>query len=91
MKRTIMIIMCSLLVLGAVWAQGGQESKMSSGPVTLKYAFWGNPKGMVVYTGRVKKKNGRIGFVLLVNNIVKGAAGGSIQNAEAFVERFGLR
>jgi aspartate-semialdehyde dehydrogenase len=56
-----------------------------------KYAFWGNPKGMVVYTGRVKKKNGRIGFVLLVNNIVKGAAGGSIQNAEAFVERFGLR
>ncbi len=56
-----------------------------------KYAFWGNPKGMVVYTGRLKKKNGRIGFVLLVNNIVKGAAGGSIQNAEAFVTRFGLR
>jgi aspartate-semialdehyde dehydrogenase len=56
-----------------------------------KYAFWGNPKGMVVYTGRLKKKNGKIGFLLLVNNIVKGAAGGSIQNAEAFVERFGLR
>lgn len=55
-----------------------------------KYAFWGNPRGMVVYTGRVKKKNGKIGFCLLVNNIVKGAAGGSIQNAEAFVERFGL-
>ena len=56
-----------------------------------KYAFWGTPKGMGVYTGRLKKKNGKIGFVLLVNNIVKGAAGGSIQNAEAFVSRFGLR
>ena len=55
-----------------------------------KYAFWGNPNGMVVYTGRLKKKNGKIGFLLLVNNIVKGAAGGSIQNAEAFVKRFGL-
>lgn len=55
-----------------------------------KYAFWGNPKGMVVYTGRIKKKNGKIGFVLLVNNIVKGAAGGSIQNAEAFVLKYGL-
>lgn len=53
-----------------------------------KYAFWGDPKGMVVYTGRLKKKNGKIGFALLVNNIVKGAAGGSIQNAEAFIERF---
>lgn len=53
-----------------------------------KYAFWGSPKGMVVYTGRLKKKNDKIGFCLLVNNIVKGAAGGSIQNAEAFVSRF---
>lgn len=56
-----------------------------------KYAFWGTPSGMVVYTGRIKKHSGRIGFVLLVNNIVKGAAGGSIQNAEAFVSRFGLK
>lgn len=55
-----------------------------------KYAFWGKPSGMVVYTGRLKKKNGKIGFLLLVNNIVKGAAGGSIQNAEAFVKKFGL-
>ncbi|HIV98685.1 MAG TPA: aspartate-semialdehyde dehydrogenase [Candidatus Ornithospirochaeta avicola] len=55
-----------------------------------KYAFWGNPKGMVVYTGRLKEKNGKIGFVLLVNNIVKGAAGGSIQNAEAFVKEYNL-
>jgi aspartate-semialdehyde dehydrogenase len=55
-----------------------------------KYAFWGDPSGMVVYTGRLKKKNGKIGFILMVNNIVKGAAGGSIQNAEAFVKKFGL-
>ena len=56
-----------------------------------KYAFWGTPKGMVVYTGRLKKKNGRIGFSLMVNNVVKGAAGGSIQNAEAFVKLYGLK
>lgn len=55
-----------------------------------KYAFWGTPKGMVVYTGRVKKKNNKIGFTLMVNNVVKGAAGGSIQNAEAFVQMYGL-
>jgi aspartate-semialdehyde dehydrogenase len=56
-----------------------------------KYAFWGEPKGMEVYTGRLKKKDNRIGFVLLVNNLVKGSAGGSIQNAEAFIEKYGLR
>ena len=53
-----------------------------------KLAFWGKPQGMVTYTGRCKKKDGKIGFVLMVNNIVKGAAGGSIQNAEAFVARY---
>lgn len=52
-----------------------------------KYAFWGNPKGMVVYTGRLKKVNGKIGFICLVNNIVKGAGGGSIQNAEIFLKK----
>lgn len=55
-----------------------------------KYAFWGTPKGMVTYTGRLKKKNRKIGFTLLVNNVVKGAAGGSIQNAEAFIKQYGL-
>jgi len=55
-----------------------------------KYAFWGTPRGMVVYTGRVKKKGSKIGFALMVNNIVKGAAGGSIQNAELFVKKYGL-
>lgn len=56
-----------------------------------KYAFWGTPGGMEVYTGRIKKKENRIGFMLMVNNLVKGSAGGSIQNAEAFVEKYGLR
>jgi len=55
-----------------------------------KSAWWGTPKGMEVYTGRLKKKERKIGFVLLVNNLVKGSAGGSIQNAEAFVTRYGL-
>ncbi|HHU88094.1 MAG: aspartate-semialdehyde dehydrogenase [Sphaerochaetaceae bacterium] len=55
-----------------------------------KHAFWGEPQGMVVYTGRLKKRANKIGFVLLVNNLVKGAAGGSIQNAEAFVEKYKL-
>lgn len=55
-----------------------------------KYAFWGTPNGMEVYTGRIKKRGNRIGFMLLVNNLVKGSAGGSIQNAEAFVKRYGL-
>ncbi len=51
-----------------------------------KHAFYGDPKGMVVYTGRIREMDGRIGFMLMVNNVVKGAAGGSIQNAEAFVK-----
>lgn len=54
----------------------------------IKMAFYGDPQGMVVYTGRLKQQGRRIGFTLLVNNVVKGAAGGSIQNAEAFVARY---
>ena len=54
------------------------------------FSFWGNPRGMVVYTGRLKKMNNKIGFVCLVNNIVKGAAGGSIQNAETFLKQYEL-
>lgn len=54
------------------------------------FSFWGNPRGMVVYTGRLKKVNNKIGFVCLVNNIVKGAAGGSIQNAETFLKKYNL-
>lgn len=55
-----------------------------------KSAFWGTPRGMVVFTGRIKKQGNKIGFVLMVNNIVKGAAGGSVQNAELFVKQYGL-
>ncbi len=54
-------------------------------------AFSGEPPGMQVFTGRLRKVDGRIGFFLLVNNIVKGAAGGSIQNAEYFIGRYGRR
>ncbi len=54
----------------------------------VKMAFYGDPPGMVVYTGRLKRQGNRIGFTLLVNNVVKGAAGGSIQNAEAFVAKY---
>ena len=53
-----------------------------------KQAFYGSPAGMTVFTGRLKKQGNRIGFALLVNNVVKGAAGGSIQNAEAFVAKY---
>ncbi len=55
-----------------------------------KYAFWGSPKGMEVYTGRLKKRDNKVGFMLLVNNLVKGSAGGSIQNAEAFVKQYNI-
>jgi aspartate-semialdehyde dehydrogenase len=48
-------------------------------------SFTGTPPGMTVFTGGLKKQGNRIGFTLLVNNIVRGAAGGSIANAELFV------
>jgi len=52
-------------------------------------SFFGEPPGMQVFTGRVREKEGLAGFVLLVNNLVKGAAGGSIQNAEFFLQTLG--
>jgi aspartate-semialdehyde dehydrogenase len=54
-------------------------------------SFWGSPPGMQVFTGRLKRVNNRIGFTLLVNNLVRGAAGGSIQNAELFLDTYGIR
>lgn len=51
-------------------------------------SFWGTPPGSQVFTGRVRQVNGKIGFSLLVNNLVKGAAGGSIQNAELFINQY---
>ena len=50
-------------------------------------SFWGLPAGMQVFTGRLRKEEDKIGFTLLVNNLVKGAAGGSIANAEFFISR----
>jgi aspartate-semialdehyde dehydrogenase len=54
-----------------------------------KIAFHGSPPGMPVFVGRLRQIEDKIGFVLVVNNIIKGAAGGSIQNAEAFIKIYG--
>jgi len=54
-----------------------------------RMSFWGSPPGMQVFTGRLRKEKDKIGFTLLVNNLVKGAAGGSIANAELFLDTFG--
>jgi aspartate-semialdehyde dehydrogenase len=49
-------------------------------------SFRGKPAGMEVFTGRVRGKEDFIGFVLMSNNIIRGAAGGSIANAELFLK-----
>jgi aspartate-semialdehyde dehydrogenase len=54
-----------------------------------KMSFWGSPSGMQVFTGRLRKERERVGFSLLVNNLVKGAAGGAIANAELFLHTYG--
>lgn len=54
-----------------------------------RMSFWGSPPGMQVFTGRLRKEKDKIGFTLLVNNLVKGAAGGSIANAELFLDAYG--
>jgi aspartate-semialdehyde dehydrogenase len=53
-----------------------------------RMSFWGFPSGMQVFTGRLRKEGDKIGFTLLVNNLVKGAAGGSIANAELFIHNY---
>ncbi len=50
-------------------------------------AFFGDPPGMAVLVGRLRVCRNRVGFVLLVNNLVRGAAGGSVANAELFVKQ----
>ena len=67
------------------------DKAIDDGMPAIALTDHGNMFGVKEFYNYIKKKNGKIGFVLLVNNIVKGAAGGSIQNAEAFVTRFGLR
>lgn len=53
-----------------------------------RMSFEGTPPGMQVFTGRMKKENGMIGFVVLSNNIIRGAAGGSVENAELFIRKY---
>jgi aspartate-semialdehyde dehydrogenase len=53
-----------------------------------RMSFLGDPQGMQIFTGRIRKLSNMLGFTLLVNNIVRGAAGGSVLNAELFVKYF---
>ena len=52
-------------------------------------AFKGDPPGMQVYTGGLRQRNGKTGFNLMANNLVRGGAGGSVANAELFIKKFG--
>ncbi len=52
-------------------------------------SFKGEPAGMSVLIGRLRKENNRFGYILLVNNLLRGAAGGSVLNAELFVKKYG--
>jgi aspartate-semialdehyde dehydrogenase len=58
-----------------------------------RMSFWGSSSrsGMQVFTGRLRKEKDKLGFTLLVNNLVKGAAGGSIANAELFLRTYGFQ
>jgi aspartate-semialdehyde dehydrogenase len=44
--------------------------------------------GMAVQIGRIRKQGQKLGFTLLVNNLVRGAAGGSLLNAELFASSY---
>ncbi len=61
------------------------------GVPTPAMAFYGNPVGMTVLTGRLRDCRGMTGFVFMVNNLVRGAAGGSISNAEYFLSKYADR
>jgi len=52
-------------------------------------AFRGTPPGMQVFTGGLRQRSGKTGFNLLVNNLVRGGAGGSVANAELFHRIYG--
>ena len=34
------------------------------------FSFWGDPRGMVVYTGRLKKVNNKIGLFVLLTTFI---------------------
>ncbi len=52
-------------------------------------SFQGDPPGMQVYTGGIRKIGNRIGFNLMINNLIRGGAGGSVANAELFHNKYG--
>ena len=52
-------------------------------PILDSYAGYPNrSRGMAITIGRIRKKGNNLIFVLLVNNMIRGAAGTSILNAE---------
>lgn len=53
-----------------------------------KLSFYGEPPGMQVFIGSLRKIGNKFGFILLVNNIIRGAAGGSVLNAEFFIKKY---
>ncbi|MDT3358614.1 MAG: sugar ABC transporter substrate-binding protein [Spirochaetota bacterium] len=53
MKRTLLLLLSLVMILSVLGAQGAQETKQS-GPVTLKYAFWGNPDAIGVEQDIIK-------------------------------------
>ncbi len=53
MKRTLLVLLGLVMILATVGAQGAQEPQ-KSGPVTLKYAFWGNPDAIGVEQDIIK-------------------------------------
>lgn len=59
------------------------------GCLSNNHSFRGDPAGMQVYTGNLRKRESRIGFNFLVNNLMRGGAGGSVANAELFYELYG--
>ncbi len=48
MKRMVLVLLGFVLIVGSIGAQGKSERAAQSGPVTLKYAFWGNPDAIGV-------------------------------------------
>ncbi len=63
----------------------------TSRPQPILDAWTGSPdraRGMAVSIGKVRKKGGKINFFLLVNNMIRGAAGTCLLNAEYAVKKW---
>ena len=48
MKRITIFISILLISLTGLFANGSTEQKTDNGPITIKYAFWGNPEAIGV-------------------------------------------